>query len=254
MTEQYDLEEWLNKKRGNVYNPQISIESTPVSHVGELQDLVAYFARISNDKSRELGRGTDRLCQYLSDHGHWSPFEMVNVVLGIWDVPRDVTRQMLRHRSFTFQEYSGRYSEINEKPIKREARKQDTTNRQHSILFNREHGVHTEWEWMQREVWETCLRNYRKAIKLDIAKEVARTLIPEGLNASQMFVNGSLRSWMHYVEARTSMDTQREHRILACKIADALSPIFPFINDFTNGDGYEDYLDYLKEHDIEPTT
>jgi len=201
-------------------------------------ELVAFCARVSNPSNQTNMDTTDKLVAYLIKHKHWSPFEMVNVTLEI-ETTRDIARQILRHRSFTFQEFSQRYAD----PVKelsfemREPRLQDTTNRQNSIAVDDEQ-LFINWALQQQDVIKAANAAYQWALDNGIAKEVARAVLPEGLTMSRMYVNGTIRSWIHFIETRTHISTQKEHREVALECAKAISVIFPLINKFSqNGEG-----------------
>ena len=197
-------------------------------------ELVAFCARVSNPSNQTNMDTTDKLVAYLIKHKHWSPFEMVNVTLEI-ETTRDIARQILRHRSFTFQEFSQRYAD----PVKelsfemREPRLQDTTNRQNSIAVDDEQ-LFINWALQQQDVIKAANAAYQWALDNGIAKEVARAVLPEGLTMSRMYVNGTIRSWIHFIETRTHISTQKEHREVALECAKAISVIFPLINKFSH--------------------
>ena len=196
-----------------------------------VQDLVAFCARVSNP-SNQLNAGTsERLLAYLIKHKHWSPFEMASACLEI-ETTRDIARQILRHRSFSFQEFSQRYAnpeqEFDEMFVRREARLQDEKNRQNSIEVD-DIELEREWYRIQGRVMWMAEREYKRAIKLGIAKEQARALLPEGLTVSRLYVNGTLRSWIHYIELRASNGTQKEHIEIALACAEAIKEIFPYM-------------------------
>jgi thymidylate synthase (FAD) len=196
------------------------------------EDLIAYFARISNPSNQMNTETSARLLKYLVKHRHWSPFEMVNVVMEV-ETTRDIARQILRHRSFCFQEYSQRYADSTAELgfETREARLQDTNNRQNSIeldLWNREHEyVAATWEEMQTELIVKAETIYRWARSHGIAKEQARVVLPEGLMRSRLAINGTIRSWIHYCGERTKLETQKEHRLLAQACWDNIIDVFP---------------------------
>jgi len=175
-----------------------------------------------------------RLLKYLIDHKHWSPFEMCHMTVKIVTT-RDISRQILRHRSFSFQEFSQRYQDIkalNTQPIFRECRLQDTKNRQNSIaLDNSEKNIDLKHLWyeQQRSVWDTCMTAYNNALQLGIAKEQARALLPEGMTQTQMYMSGSIRSWIHYLQIRTGVETQKEHRNIANEIKKIFQLQMPII-------------------------
>ena len=195
-----------------------------------LTDLIAYYARVSNPTSQMLGLKNYKLMHYLINHKHWSPFEMVNVCLDI-TTTRDISRQMLRHRSFSFQEFSQRYSVTSMDTDRREARLQDETNRQNSIETDDNH-LKLLWEMKQNQIAYETKMAYQWAIDKGIAKEQARAVLPEGLTKTRLFANGSLRSWIHYIELRTDPSTQKEHRQLARACAFEIAKVFPDIIEF----------------------
>jgi thymidylate synthase (FAD) len=203
-------------------------EST--SHLKNLQDLVAYCARVSNPSNQMNKETNDRLISYLISHQHWSPLEMVNVCLEI-ETTRDIARQILRHRSFSFQEFSQRYAEVDLQWETREARLQDLKNRQNSIDTDNQKLEHL-WELHQETIQIEAEKVYRWAIENGIAKEQARVVLPEGMTPSRLYMNGSLRSWVHYIQLRTEKGTQKEHRKIAKACAEAIEQIFPMINQF----------------------
>ena len=200
-----------------------------------LEDVVAYCARVSNPSNQNNTETSKKLLQYLIKHGHWSPFEMVSICLEI-ETTRDIARQILRHRSFSFQEFSQRYAD----PTKdlsfttREARLQDNKNRQNSIELDNESDLHYEWISKQEKLLETIKDTYKWAIDNEIAKEQARAVLPEGITMSRMYMNGTLRSWIHYIDLRSGHGTQKEHMEVARACADAINPIYPMILDFVN--------------------
>jgi thymidylate synthase (FAD) len=200
----------------------------------DVLDLIAYCARVSNPSNQQNTDTSDKLIKYLVKHKHWSPFEMANATIEI-ETTRDIARQILRHRSFTFQEFSQRYAD----PVKeltfetREARLQDQKNRQNSIETD-DTQLQEMWEKMQWELIEKSKGLYTWAISQGIAKEVARAVLPDGLTMSRMYVNGTIRSWIHYIDIRSDMATQKEHRDIALACAKAISEIFPMINDFAH--------------------
>jgi len=196
----------------------------------DAENLIAYMARVSNPGNQDNKDTAPKLLKYLIDNKHWSPFEMVNVCMEI-ETTRDIARQMLRHRSFSFQEFSQRYAD----PTKdlsfvcREARLQDTKNRQNSIETDDEY-LQKRWEEQQERVISICKNAYGWAIANGIAKEQARAVLPEGLTESRLYVNGTLRSWIHYIQLRTECGTQKEHREIALQCAKVLADIFPMID------------------------
>ncbi len=202
--------------------------------INDAQDLVAYCARVSNPANQFNTETSEKLIGYLIKHQHWSPLEMVSMCLEI-ETTRDIARQILRHRSFSFQEFSQRYAdptaEMTEAFVVREARFQDTKNRQNSVEFDMndesQRLLAIEWERAQKRVLYTVEKEYKWAIANGIAKEQARALLPEGLTMSRMYMNGTLRSWIHYIELRSSNGTQKEHMEIAKECAAVISTIFP---------------------------
>lgn len=192
------------------------------------EDLLAYCARVSNPKSQEEGKDASGLLRYLVTHQHWSPFEMVHVVMEIVTT-RDIARQILRHRSFSFQEFSQRYAAVTAPPVFREARLQDTRNRQNS-LENWDEALNHQWQEAQRVVYNTARNMYEQALARGIAKEVARAVLPEGMTESRMYMAGTLRSWIHYVQLRTANGTQKEHIDIAKQCEEILIKEFPVLN------------------------
>lgn len=198
------------------------------------QDLVAFCARVSNPGNQNNSKTSEKLLKYLAKHKHWSPFEMVSACIEI-NTTRDIARQILRHRSFSFQEFSQRYANPVEELefVKREARMQDTKNRQNSIEID-DRSLQTEWEQEQERVIEICQEVYKNAIEKGIAKEVARAVLPEGLTKSRLYMNGTIRSWIHFIELRSANGTQKECSEVAIACAEAISKIFPMAEDFIN--------------------
>ena len=199
----------------------------------DVQDLIAYCARVSNPSNQLNQETAPKLLNYLSKHSHWSPFEMANATLEI-ETTRDIARQMLRHRSFAFQEFSQRYADIRDldsKMVVRKARLQDPKNRQNSVMTD-DVSLHMAWEVHQRKVWNEAMKSYAWAIENGIAKEQARALLPEGNTPSRLYMQGSIRSWIHYVELRSSNGTQQEHMDIAIACAEAITKIFPSMENF----------------------
>ena len=190
-----------------------------------LQDVVAYCARVSNPANQSSTHTNERLIQYLIKNHHWSPLEMVSVCLEI-ETTRDIARQILRHRSFSFQEFSQRYAVADLGFETRDARMQDPKNRQNSIETE-DTKLQETWETVQDRVAETSKVAYQWALDNGIAKEQARAVLPEGMTRSRMYMNGTLRSWVHYIQLRSSNGTQKEHQEIALKCADVISSIFP---------------------------
>ena len=197
-----------------------------------MQDLVAYCARVSNPSNQSNTKTSERLLTYLRKEKHWSPYEMVSACLEI-ETTRDIARQILRHRSFSFQEFSQRYAEQADYTNFRDARLQDTKNRQNSIETE---DVDLKMAWMkkQAEVSVAVKDSYNWALENGIAKEQARAVLPEGLTTSRMYMNGTLRSWMHFIELRSGNGTQKEHMEVARECAKVLEPVFPIIKEFVN--------------------
>ena len=200
----------------------------------DIQDLVAYCARVSNPGNQYNTETSTKLLNYLAKHKHWSPFEMVSVCLEI-ETTRDIARQMLRHRSFSFQEFSQRYADPTKELefVTREARLQDETNRQNSISTDDE-TLKQLWDTWQRNVCDQAILAYRWAIENGIAKEQARSVLPEGLTMSRMYMNGTIRSWIHYIELRGANGTQKEHIEIAKACAEVIGKIFPLADDIVN--------------------
>lgn len=192
-----------------------------------LQDLVAYCARVSNPGNQTNTETNEKLIGYLIRNNHWSPLEMVNVCLEV-ETTRDIARQILRHRSFSFQEFSQRYAVADLKFECREARLQDSNNRQNSIETDDE-DLKTQWILKQDSIAASVEEAYTWAIEHGIAKEQARAVLPEGMTPSRMYINGSLRSWIHYIQLRSGNGTQKEHREVALECARVLRTIFPSI-------------------------
>jgi len=189
---------------------------------------LAYIARVSNPDNQENPDYT-KLLKYMLDNGHWSPFEMVNLCLEI-NTTRDIARQILRHRSFSFQEFSQRYQTVDKlgDMVYRECRLQDEKNRQNSLPCEGE-WLNNTWKRLQKCVMDDARDFYEFAIQEGVAKEVARALLPEGLTPSRMYVNGTLRSWIHYVEVRCDESTQKEHREIANAVKGKLVELFPTV-------------------------
>ena len=199
----------------------------------DCQELIAFCARVSNPSNQMNKETSDKLIKYLIKHKHWSPLEMVNACLEI-NTTRDIAHQIVRHRSFSFQEFSQRYAdpaEFGNQFVLREARLQDTQNRQNSIDVDDEI-LHTEWTDRQQQVINLAKETYEWAIDNGIAKEQARVVLPEGNTKSRLYVQGTIRSFIHYIELRSANGTQKEHIELAREIAKAISKIYPMIEDY----------------------
>jgi thymidylate synthase (FAD) len=198
-----------------------------------LLEQVAYAARVSNPTNQNNDATAEKLVRYLIKNHHWSPLEMVSVCLEI-ETTRDIARQILRHRSFSFQEFSQRYAEVNTRDFQyREARLQDHKNRQNSIETDNDY-LQDAWENVQAGVVLEIKKAYEWALDNGIAKEQARAVLPEGMTGSRMYMNGTLRSWVHYIQLRSANGTQKEHQEIALACADAIEPIFPMIKEFVN--------------------
>lgn len=199
----------------------------------DIESLVAFCARVSNPSNQMNMETNEKLLKYLMQHKHWSPFEMVSVCLEI-DTTRDIARQILRHRSFSFQEFSQRYANVDafgDSFVYREARLQDTKNRQNSIELTEEQvNLQYEWNSYQSKVIDAAREAYEWAIQNGIAKEQARVVLPEGNTKSRMYVNGTLRSWIHYIDLRRENGTQKEHIEIAKSCAEVISKIYSLIN------------------------
>lgn len=207
--------------------------------IDDVQQLVAFCARVSNPTNQMNTETGEKLIRYLIRHQHWSPLEMTSMCLEI-ETTRDIARQILRHRSFSFQEFSQRYAdptaELDNAFVLREARFQDTKNRQNSVELNTEDEqqklIGIEWERAQKRVLFSVKQEYEWAIKNGIAKEQARAVLPEGLTVSRMYMNGTLRSWIHYIQLRSANGTQKEHREIAQMCAEVIAKVFPMANEF----------------------
>lgn len=210
-------------------------------HAGELaqtgldniQDLIAYAARVSNPSNQANTATTTKLLGYLIKHKHWSPFEMASACIEI-ETTRDIARQILRHRSFSFQEFSQRYADVRDLSdnfVLRQARLQDETNRQNSRETDNVELIHA-WDDMQQEVIDKALEAYNWALENGIAKEQARAVLPEGNTVSRLYVNGTIRSWIHFIELRSANGTQKEHMEVAIAVANAISKIYPDVANF----------------------
>jgi thymidylate synthase (FAD) len=200
----------------------------------DLQELIAFCAKVSNPAAQINTETSERLIKYLIKHQHWSPLEMANVVMEI-ETTRDIAHQIVRHRSFAFQEFSQRYanpSEMGDVFVPRKARLQDTKNRQNSVITD-DVNLHTVWEQHQRNVWHSAITAYEWAIDNGIAKEQARAVLPEGNTKTKLYMNGSIRSWVHYIELRSANGTQKEHMDIAHACADVIASIFPIVNKLT---------------------
>jgi len=196
------------------------------------QELIAYCARVSNPSNQMNSETSEKLIKYLIKHAHWSPLEMVSACLEI-NTTRDIAHQIVRHRSFSFQEFSQRYAdpaEFGDQFVIRDARLQDEKNRQNSIETD-DLQLHAQWENHQRDVIDAAKKAYEWAIDNGIAKEQARAVLPEGNTKTRLYMNGTLRSWIHYIELRGANGTQKEHMEIAHACAKVIADIFPLAED-----------------------
>jgi len=213
------------------FQEPISLEE----YLGQFQDLIAYCARVSNPNNQNNKDTNDKLIKYLIKNKHWSPLEMVSACIEI-ETTRDIARQILRHRSFSFQEFSQRYANPKDQGDMfeySEARLQDTKNRQNSVEVQNVE-LHHQWIDAQEEVATLAKQKYDWAIENGIDKELARKVLPEGNTVSRMYMNGTLRSWVHYIELRSANGTQKEHMNVAQACAVEIAKIFPLIGDILN--------------------
>lgn len=209
--------------------------------IADAQDLIAFCARVSNPANQFNNETSDRLIRYLINHQHWSPLEMVSACVEI-TTTRDIARQILRHRSFSFQEFSQRYADPTRDLnfVVREARLQDHKNRQNSLCLdpvnNQDHReIYQQWEERQLDLIRRVREHYQWAIDAGIAKEQARAVLPEGMIESRMYMNGTLRSWIHFIELRSANGTQLEHQAVALACAQVISTVFPMSAEFVAG-------------------
>ena len=215
----------------------ISYSQPDVRFVEDVTELVAFCARVSNPSNQTNKETSEKLIRYLIKHQHWSPLEMVSMCLEI-TTTRDIARQMLRHRSFSFQEFSQRYADPTKDLdfVLREARLQDTKNRQNSVeldMNNDEHRIIAyQWELLQNKLIEQAKNTYEWAISKGIAKEQARAVLPEGNTVSRLYMNGTLRSWIHYIQLRAANGTQKEHIEVAKACAEVIAKVFPMAKEF----------------------
>lgn len=203
--------------------------------INNIQELIAYKARVSNPTNQFNTMTSEKLIKYLTKSSHWSPLEMVSACIEI-EVTRDIARQILRHRSFSFQEFSQRYAVADLGWELKETRLQDTKNRQNSIALAgstlNEQTLIEQWRWKQEEVISAVEHSYNWAITNGIAKEQARAVLPEGITLSRLYMQGNMRSWLHYIALRSGPETQKEHREVAVACAKALESIFPMVKEF----------------------
>ncbi len=193
-------------------------------------ELIAYCARVSNPANQNNSESAPKLIKYLMNNAHWSPFEMVSMTLEIVTT-RDIARQILRHRSFSFQEFSQRYAKVVGDPTIREARLQDAKNRQNSVETEDDR-LEAIWRNNQLAVWNSAIDAYQEALDMGIAKEVARAVLPEGLTPSTLYMAGTLRSWIHYCDLRMGNGTQKEHKLVAEKAWEVINDRFPSLSLF----------------------
>jgi thymidylate synthase (FAD) len=207
-------------------------ENIQAEGLESIQDLIAFCARVSNPSNQLNTETSEKLINYLVKHKHWSPLEMASVCMEV-ETTRDIARQMLRHRSFSFQEFSQRYADPTQDLdfVVREARLQDTKNRQNSIETS-DATIIAWWDAKQKFIIDYVRESYAQAIEKGIAKEQARSILPEGNTVSRMYVNGTLRSWVHFIEVRSGNGTQKEHMEIAREVACAIAEIFPMAGDF----------------------
>jgi thymidylate synthase (FAD) len=202
--------------------------------IDDVQEMIAFCARVSNPANQFNTETSEKLIRYLIKHKHWSPLEMASATLEI-ETTRDIAHQIVRHRSFSFQEFSQRYANPDQMGDQIfeffEARVQDEKNRQNSITVE-DFQLQTDWQHMQQRVAFNCKKEYDEAIRMGIAKELARKLLPEGLTKTRLYMNGTLRSWVHYIELRASNGTQKEHMDVARECAKAIAAIFPMAAEF----------------------
>ena len=216
--------------------PWENVMGVQVNAQTNLLDQIAYCARVSNPSNQNTDAPSDKLVRYLIKNQHWSPFEMVSACLEI-NTTRDIARQILRHRSFSFQEFSQRYADASQLGFEpREGRYQDTKNRQNSTEFDLniddDRRLAYQWELSQIDLLKRIQNTYEWALEKGIAKEQARAILPEGMTKSRMYMNGNIRSWIHYIQLRSGNGTQKEHREVAIACAKALEPVFPMITEF----------------------
>ena len=213
--------------------PFENIMGVDVPSKTSLLDQIAYAARVSNPANQNNKETSEKLVRYLIKNQHWSPLEMVSLTLEI-ETTRDIARQILRHRSFSFQEFSQRYADASQLGFEtREARLQDTKNRQNSIETDNATLIET-WRQRQNQIMDEVEDAYKWALDNGIAKEQARAVLPEGMTKSRMYMAGTLRSWVHYIQLRSANGTQKEHQEVALACADVIETVFPMIKEFIN--------------------
>ena len=215
------------------YSKASEFQAYPDGQPLDCQDLIAYCARVSNPSNQMNTETSAKLIKYLVKHAHWSPLEMVNACLEI-ETTRDIAHQIVRHRSFSFQEFSQRYAnpeDMADTFQTREARLQDAKNRQNSIEIDMDSELHDEWNRVQQGVIDKAKEAYDWAIHNGIAKEQARVVLPEGCTKTRLYMNGALRSWIHYIELRSANGTQKEHMDIAKECALVIAKIFPLMSE-----------------------
>ena len=215
------------------YSKASEFQAYPDGQPLNCQDLIAYCARVSNPSNQMNTETSAKLIKYLVKHAHWSPLEMVNACLEI-ETTRDIAHQIVRHRSFSFQEFSQRYAnpeDMADTFQTREARLQDEKNRQNSIEIDIDSELHDEWKRVQQRVIDKAKEAYDWAIHNGIAKEQARVVLPEGCTKTRLYMNGTLRSWIHYIELRSANGTQKEHMDIAKECAVVIAKIFPLMEE-----------------------
>lgn len=228
----------MNVKLVSYSQPTAEFSSLGIT---DAQELIAYCARVSNPSNQLNTETSEKLIKYLVRHKHWSPLEMVSACLEI-TTTRDIARQILRHRSFSFQEFSQRYADptADLNFVTRDARLQDLKNRQNSIELDMKDDDHRriayQWELLQKRIADSCKDAYAWAVEHGIAKEQARAVLPEGLIESRLYMNGTLRSWIHFIELRSANGTQKEHQEVALACARAIAEIFPLSQEFVDKD------------------
>lgn len=207
----------------------VAVTKPRIEELVNAEELLAYIARVSNPLNQLNTETASRLIKYLAKHKHWSPFEMVQVVIEI-NTTRDIAHQIIRHRSFSFQEFSQRYADPRDLGfITREARLQDLKNRQNSIEIQ-DSLLQEHWQEKQEQIITLAKEVYAWAINAGLAKEQARTILPEGLTKTRLYMSGTLRSWIHFIQTRNGPDTQKEHRVIALECEDIILKEFPTLN------------------------
>ena len=221
----------LQQHKEEEKNNMLSVKLISTSSSDIIKDI-AYTARVSNPGNQNNAKTSTNLVRYLIKHKHWSPFEMANICLEI-DTTREMGRELLRHRSFSFQEFSQRYADFTDLGTfqYKECRLQDPSNRQNSVRAP-DGDLHYQWLIRQRKVAEDAMETYKWALNRGIAKECARAVLPEGLTPTRLYMQGSVRSWIHYIEVRTAEGVQKEHVDIAKACAETISPVFPMIKNF----------------------